>query len=78
LPVSPAVPLDVRLTAPWTYIRFHGGRHDVGFGDEELREWADRIRSFRDLHAADVYAYFNNDPEGHALRDAARLRSMLT
>lgn len=53
LPISPAVPLDVRLTAPWTYIRFHGGRQGIGFGDEELQLWAERIRGFREAHGAE-------------------------
>jgi uncharacterized protein YecE (DUF72 family) len=76
LPVSPSVPLDVRLTAPWTYVRMHGGRQGVGFGDDELAEWAERIRGFQRVDAG-AYVYFNNDPAGHALRDAARLRTML-
>ncbi|HWE62000.1 MAG TPA: DUF72 domain-containing protein [Chloroflexota bacterium] len=76
LPVSPSLPLDVRLTAPWTYVRMHGGRHGIGFDDEELQVWAARLRSFQD-RGADAYVYFNNDPDGHALRDAARLRDLL-
>ena len=76
LPVSPHVPLDVRLTAPWTYIRMHGGRSSTGYGDDELATWAGHIRSFLD-RGAETYVYFNNDPEGHALRDAERLAGML-
>jgi uncharacterized protein YecE (DUF72 family) len=76
LPVSPMVPLDVRLTAPWTYIRMHGGQWSTGYSDDELAIWAARVRGF--LHdKADTYVYFNNDPEGHAVRDAARLRALL-
>ena len=77
LPVSPTVPLDVRLTAPWTYVRMHSGQYGIGYTEGELAVWADRIRSFlRDQ--VTVYVYFNNDPEGHALRDAERLRATLT
>ncbi len=76
LPVHPEVPLDVRLTAPWTYIRFHGGRYGVGYSDEELDEWAAHIRGFRGS-GADVYAYFNNDWGGHAIWDANRLLERL-
>jgi uncharacterized protein YecE (DUF72 family) len=76
LPVSPQVPRDVRLTAPWTYVRFHGGQWGVGFADDELATWAGYVRSFLD-RGADAYVYFNNDPEGHALRDAERLRRLL-
>jgi uncharacterized protein YecE (DUF72 family) len=76
LPVSPQVPLDVRLTAPWTYVRMHCGQWGTGYSDDELAAWAERVRGFLRLDA-DVYVYFNNDPEGHAVRDAARLRAFL-
>jgi uncharacterized protein YecE (DUF72 family) len=76
LPVSPQVPVDIRLTAPWTYIRFHGGNHGIGYTEQELRWWAEYLRRTLD-QGADAYVYFNNDPEGHALRDAIRLRTML-
>lgn len=76
LPVSPSVPLDVRLTAPWTYIRMHSGQTGTGYTDEELAVWAERVRSFLQ-QGVDAYIYFNNDPEGHALRDAKRLSDMI-
>jgi uncharacterized protein YecE (DUF72 family) len=76
LPVSPSVPVDVRLTAGWTYVRMHSGRHGIGFDDQELHEWAERLRGFLS-RGAGAYVYFNNDPDGHAVRDAARLRGML-
>ena len=76
LPVSPALPLDIRLTTAWTYIRMHGGQRSIGFADDELATWAEHIQEFR-CRNADVYIYFNNDPEGHALRDAARLRTLV-
>jgi uncharacterized protein YecE (DUF72 family) len=76
LPVHPHVPLDVRLTAPWTYVRVHGGRWGIGLSDEEVSEWAGHVRRFMG-EGADVFFYFNNDPEGHALWDANRLRDQL-
>jgi uncharacterized protein YecE (DUF72 family) len=76
LPVSPHVPLDVRLTAPWTYVRMHGGQYGVGYGDDELAAWAGHVRAFL-AQGAGAYVYFNNDPEGHAIRDAQRLGQML-
>jgi uncharacterized protein YecE (DUF72 family) len=76
LPLHPKMPLDVRLTANWTYIRFHTGRHGTGFGEDELREWAERIRGFRS-QGIDTLAYFNNDPEGWAIVNAESLRALL-
>lgn len=76
LPVSPTVPLDIRLTAPWTYIRMHSGQWGTGYSDPELETWATQIRAFWQ-QGIEVYTYFNNDPEGHAIRDAERLRTLL-
>ena len=76
VPVSPTVPLDIRLTAPWTYIRMHSGQWGVGYSEQELSTWATRIRSFLQ-EGVDVYVYFNNDPDGHAIRDAQRLSALL-
>ena len=54
----------------------HRGQWGTGFGDEELQPWAERIAHYT-RQGADVYIYFNNDPDGQALRDAERLRAML-
>ena len=80
LPIGWEIPLDIQLTADWTYLRFHGGRHGIGFTDAELRPWAERLR---DWHARgiDSYSYFNNDPlwQGRpaAIANARRLREMV-
>ena len=64
------------FTAPWTYVRFHRGLRGRrgNYSESELREWADRIRAWD----ADVYAYFNNDWEAFAPRNAERLRELLS
>jgi len=63
------------FTASWTYVRFHHGvRGRRGnYSESELREWADRIRGWD----VDVYAYFNNDWEAFALKNAARLKELV-
>ena len=76
LPVHPKMPLDLRLTSRWTYIRMHFAQGGWGFSDTELAVWADRIREFRGA-GVDVYIYFNNDPGGHALEDARHLKRLL-
>jgi uncharacterized protein YecE (DUF72 family) len=65
------------LTADWTFIRFHYGHHgrNGNYSERELGEWADRIRSWR--RRVDVYAYFNNDWNGYAVRNGRSLRSKL-
>lgn len=60
-------------TASWGYVRFHvgAGSPTPCYGDTALRSWARRIATL--WHAdADVYAFFNNDPAGCAVRDARR------
>lgn len=68
-------------TAPWTYVRFHGphARTDPyhgRYGGRRLRPVAERLAVWRS-EGTDVYAYFNNDHEGHAVADAEWLRTRL-
>jgi uncharacterized protein YecE (DUF72 family) len=69
---------DVR-TAPWRFIRFHyGARGRRGnYSATELDAWAERIDHFQRHEDVDVWAYFNNDWEGFAPRNAVRLRELL-
>ncbi|MDT3399390.1 DUF72 domain-containing protein [Streptomyces sp. B1866] len=59
-------------TAGWGYLRFHGGRASPPprYGRQALATWARRVGDTWPA-GADVYAYFNNDPGGAAVRDAA-------
>jgi uncharacterized protein YecE (DUF72 family) len=65
------------LTADWTYVRFHhGSRGRRGnYSESELEEWARRIERWRREH--EVYAYFNNDWEGFAPKNARWLKRRL-
>jgi uncharacterized protein YecE (DUF72 family) len=66
-----------RLTTDWTLLRFHyGARGRRGnYSETELRALAPRVA--RLAEEADVFAYFNNDWEGFAVRNALRLRRLL-
>ena len=57
-------------TAPWTYVRFHYGHRGRrgNYSDRELSMWAQRIGSWS--RSGDVYAYFNNDWEAFAVKNA--------
>ncbi|MER7107108.1 DUF72 domain-containing protein [Streptomyces sp. NPDC000229] len=59
-------------TAPWGYVRFHAGaaRPWPRYGRQAPASWARRIADAW-TDAADVYVYFNNDPGGAAVLDAA-------
>jgi uncharacterized protein YecE (DUF72 family) len=65
------------LTADWTFVRFHHGSRgrNGNYSERELDEWAERIDGWRSR--ADVFAYFNNDWEGYAVRNALGLQSRL-
>jgi uncharacterized protein YecE (DUF72 family) len=64
------------LTADWTFVRFHAGTRGRrgNYSESELREWTERILSWP---VEEVFLYFNNDWEGFAPRNAARLRELL-
>ena len=65
------------LTADWTFIRFHHGHRGRrgNYSERELEEWAQRIERWR--RSVDVYAYFNNDWEGFAVRNGLWLKERL-
>lgn len=73
---TPDRPFQERvLTAPWTYVRFHhGSRGRRGsYSETELREWAGWLGGL-DVPA---WAYFNNDWEGFAPRNALSLKARI-
>jgi uncharacterized protein YecE (DUF72 family) len=65
------------LTADWTFVRFHYGSRgrNGNYSEREIAEWADRIRAWR--RTVDVFAYFNNDWNGYAVRNGLALRRAL-
>jgi uncharacterized protein YecE (DUF72 family) len=73
---GPRLPDELIKTADDIYVRFHGTkrwyRHD--YSVEELDGWAKRIR---EAGAAHVWAYFNNDRDGYAIKNAKALRRRL-
>ncbi|MEY2454187.1 MAG: hypothetical protein QOD92_3761 [Acidimicrobiaceae bacterium] len=69
------------LTADWAYVRFHGPnaleqKYWGRYGARRLAPVAARLQRWLD-DGYDVYAYFNNDYEGHAVKDAQWLRGRL-
>lgn len=77
IPVSPDYPRVEEMTAPFTYIRFHGSasRRNSCYTDEELRGWAVKVKKW--LKVRDIYVYFNNDISGFAIDNAKNLRKKL-
>lgn len=72
----PRAPLEPQ--GVFVYLRFHGpaALFASSYGEEQLEEWAGRIRAWLG-EGRDVYAYFNNDAQGCAVRNALRLRELV-
>jgi uncharacterized protein YecE (DUF72 family) len=66
------------VTSSLVYVRFHGttGRYSGSYPEHQLQLWASRIRLWSE-QGKDVLAYFNNDIQGHAIRNARALLKML-
>jgi uncharacterized protein YecE (DUF72 family) len=68
------------LTHAFVYVRLHGPNpthlYAGSYPNDDLSWWADRIREWAG-QCKDVYAYFNNDGDGNAVRDAWTLRRLL-
>ncbi|WP_375388282.1 DUF72 domain-containing protein [uncultured Amnibacterium sp.] len=74
------LPTVLRPTARRIYLRLHGpdhGTHAAGsYYDDDLQRWAERIAGW-EVDGHEVFAYFGNDIEGYAVRNAAKLVELL-
>jgi uncharacterized protein YecE (DUF72 family) len=66
----------VRATADWVYVRFHGHVAGRRYGARRLMLAVHVIERFLE-EGRDVFAYFNNDFRGYAVRDALQLERLL-
>ncbi len=68
------------ITADVAYVRFHGpteAKYWGSYSDADIRGWAERIESWSGK-VSSVYAYFNNDPGGEAVKNALTLKQMIS
>jgi len=74
---GPRLPDELIKTADEIYVRFHGTEkwYKHNYTTDELSAWADRIRKSK---AKRIWIYFNNDYEGHAIRNAQTLAKLLS
>lgn len=68
------LPCVLRATAPFVYVRIPDHLYAGSCSGSDLDWWASRVGEWRDA-GLDVFAYFNNDGHGHAVRDAEGLRA---
>ncbi len=69
---APRLPDEVIKTADAVYVRFHGANrwYAYDYSQGELEMWAGKIL---DVKPAEIWAYFNNDRDGCAFRNAGAL-----
>jgi len=72
---APKLPSDAVVSARFAYVRFHGvdKMYDYQYSRKELRTWAEQIKKLE----GDTFAYFNNDVNAHAPKNALELVKML-
>lgn len=72
------MPCVLRATTGWVYVRFHGPSQEHLYGgcysDTDMHWWGERVREWLG-QGRDVWAYFNNDMDGYAVRNAQALRA---
>jgi len=75
---SPRLTCPRVVTAGFVYVRFHGRPKLFAslYPESALRSWARWLGEQRDA-GRDVFVYFNNDVEGHAITNAGQLTEML-
>jgi len=64
------------ITADFLYIRLHGSKklYASEYSEEELQGWAKKIRSWN----MPAHIYFDNDAKGFAIKNAKRLKEILS
>jgi uncharacterized protein YecE (DUF72 family) len=74
----PSVSCPLVVTADFIYIRFHGstGLYWSCYSDEELDTWVKRLVALA-KDSKKVFAYFNNDAGGYAIKNALTLVNIL-
>lgn len=75
---SPHFPKTEEITTNFTYIRLHGpsALYSSEYSKTELKTWAAKIQKWL-KSCITVFAYFNNDVGGFAVKNARTLISML-
>jgi uncharacterized protein YecE (DUF72 family) len=77
---APHLPIELRATAPWAYIRWHGHGaplwYDYTYSAAELEAWVPRMRALAE-EVATIYGFFNNHFRGDAATNARTLAEEL-
>lgn len=74
----PDLSINNPVTADFVYLRRHGpaALYASGYTSEQLQHDAEQVKTWLNV-GMDVFAYFNNDAFGFAIRDALELKKMV-
>ena len=69
-------PCVKEITSDFLYLRFHGGEilYGSNYSESQLKEWADFALS---TTINRIFAFFNNDAHGFAVKNALKLKELL-
>jgi uncharacterized protein YecE (DUF72 family) len=75
---SSRYPLEKAVTADFLYARFHGYQrlYATDYTDADLERWSDELQAAAE-GKRDLFAYFNNDYNAYAPKNALKLRELL-
>jgi uncharacterized protein YecE (DUF72 family) len=74
----PNLPETIRPTTDFLYIRFHGkgkNTYRYNYSEGELADWVSRLTPF--LRERELFAFFNNDFNAYAPKNAETFRDLL-
>ena len=75
---APDFPMWKEITADMVYVRLHGHtrKYASSYSEQSLRVWSADVKRWLD-EGRDVHVYFDNDAEGHAVRNALRFQELV-
>lgn len=68
------MPGDIVAPDKAVYFRWHGREYNTDYSYKKLKQYAKAIRK---LDCDEVYGYFNNDEQGFAPKNAAKLKELI-
>lgn len=76
---GPRFPKAFVRTADFVYTRLHGAvrLYVSRYSEEELRWWAEQLLALTEGGGCDLFVYFDNDVNAHAVENARTLRELL-
>lgn len=76
---APDFPMWREVTSNLVYVRLHGHtrKYASSYSEKSLLAWAASIEQWL-AEKRDVHVYFDNDAEGHAVRNAKRLAELVS